>query len=314
MPWTIYCHIHVESGRRYIGLTSRTWQRRWAQHCVQSKSSKGGRWHFPNAIRKHGKDAFSHEVLETCETVEEANAAEEKWILHFDTQNPEKGFNLARGGSHTPHPVKNPWDRPEFRAKQLESGKRKWSDPEFLRKQADHSKSLSDNPDFKKKVSDAVKKAYEEDPSFKSRVGDSIREMWKNPDYRKKTSDAAREAVWRLESRAMTSRGTKAAAQTLGNQEARSLASKKLWSNPLFRESMSVGARERAQNPEWRSKCAPVNHSSSAKTHCIRGHEFTEANTNRYKGKRICRTCRRITQDRYAAKRHGSRLDPIGFS
>ena len=27
------------------------------------------------------------------------------------------------------------------------------------------------------------------------------------------------------------------------------------------------------------------------KTHCLRGHEFTEANTYRWKGTRICRTC-----------------------
>ena len=84
---------------------------------TQAKSSKDGRWHFPNAIRKYGKDAFTHRVLEICNSVEEANVAEKAWIESFSTQNPEFGFNTARGGAHTPHPVKNPWDRPEFREK-----------------------------------------------------------------------------------------------------------------------------------------------------------------------------------------------------
>lgn len=118
MPWTIYCHIHIESGRRYIGLTSRSWQSRWKNHCYAAKSSKGGRWHFPNAIRKYGKEAFSHEVLEICHSLEVANLAEECWISFYETRDPEKGFNLVKGGQHVPHPIrKNPWDDPEYRAK-----------------------------------------------------------------------------------------------------------------------------------------------------------------------------------------------------
>lgn len=38
----------------------------------------------------------------------------------FRTRDPECGFNLAEGGQHKPHPIrKNPWDNPEYRAKQL---------------------------------------------------------------------------------------------------------------------------------------------------------------------------------------------------
>lgn len=115
--WTVYCHTHIESGRRYIGITVKTMMHRWNQHCAQAKSAKGGRWHFPNAIRKYGKDAFSHEVLEVCHDLEVANLAEECWIELFDTRNPEKGFNLAKGGQHVPHPIrKNPWDDPAYRA------------------------------------------------------------------------------------------------------------------------------------------------------------------------------------------------------
>lgn len=157
MPWTIYCHIHIATGRRYVGLTFQTMLRRWNQHVSKSKSSKGGRWHFPNAIRKYSKDAFDHEVLEVCDTLEEANEAEERWIGHFGTRDPEKGFNLARGGEHVPHSFRNPWDRPEYREKSLVAAKRRWEDPEYRAKivSANTGKTLS--PETRGKIAERTR-------------------------------------------------------------------------------------------------------------------------------------------------------------
>ncbi len=50
----------------------------------KQKNSKNGRWHFPNAVRKYGKDAFSHHVLETCYSLGEANKAEKYWAKMYD--------------------------------------------------------------------------------------------------------------------------------------------------------------------------------------------------------------------------------------
>jgi hypothetical protein len=130
--WTLYCHTHVESGRRYIGLTFQTMEKRWKKHIYAAfRFSKGGRWHFPNAIRKYGPNAFSHEVLAQSWTLEGANATEEELILQYETRNPEKGFNLAKGGGVKPNPDrKNPWDRPEYRAKIIPSLKKLAQDPQ----------------------------------------------------------------------------------------------------------------------------------------------------------------------------------------
>lgn len=38
--------------------------------------------------------------------------------------------------------------------------------------------------------------------------------------------------------------------------------------------------------------------SPAAKTHCLRGHEYTDANTGRSNGSRYCRACRRGAMDR----------------
>ncbi len=115
--WIVYCHIHVESGRRYIGLTKKTLLQRWNQHLYKSK--RPCKSHFWNAICKYGRDAFAHEILQDeILSLEEANMREAYWINHFDTRNPEKGFNLMPGGIvHNSATKHNPWDRPEYRAK-----------------------------------------------------------------------------------------------------------------------------------------------------------------------------------------------------
>lgn len=120
--FTIYCHTHIDSGRRYVGLTKKTLLQRWNQHVYSANHRKLGKQsHFWSAIVKYGPGAFSHEVLEIVTTsLEGANLAEEKWINEFQTRDPSKGFNLMPGGSHTPHPISNPWDRPEYRAKAIE--------------------------------------------------------------------------------------------------------------------------------------------------------------------------------------------------
>lgn len=118
VKFTIYCHTHIDSGRRYVGLTSQTMEKRWKNHVHAAKYSKGkNQYHFANAIRKYGKDAFTHEVLEVHSSLTEANTREEFWIEHFKTRDPQFGFNISPGGSHIPHPVRNPWDRPEYREK-----------------------------------------------------------------------------------------------------------------------------------------------------------------------------------------------------
>ncbi len=167
MPWTVYCHTHVESGRRYVGITKRTMWQRWSQHCAQAKSSKGGRWHFPNAIRKYGKDAFSHQILEVCASLEEANRAEDAWICSFTTRDPVFGFNLAPGGTYTPcSSGSNPWDDPAFRAARLADLAR--ANAITFEERSNRSKGIWSNLGFKDRMS-AISKISNGRPETKER-------------------------------------------------------------------------------------------------------------------------------------------------
>jgi len=294
MPWTIYCHTLASDGRRYIGLTARSMKRRWNEHICHSKSTKGGRWHFPNAIRKYGKDAFTHHILGVCDSVEQANLVEEVWVFLLDTRNPEKGFNLTNGGKHIPHPIrKNPWDQPGFREARTAESRARAADPAFIARQTANSQALASDPSFAAGVSARVREAYERDPGLKDRVSSSIRDLWQNPEYRSKVVSATRAGATNPKRLEKISAAAKAIALTPEGRATRSAISQKAWADPDFRSARVAEARARAMDPEWKSRCAPKKHANAAKTHCHRGHEFTVENTKLCGGRRVCRACRR---------------------
>lgn len=178
--YTIYCHTHVETGRRYIGLTSQTMEKRWSEHVAKSNHSKDGRWHFANAIRKYGKDAFSHEVLAMSWDLEGANATEEQIIEQEGTRDPKFGFNLMRGGQHIPHPKSNPWDRPGFREKVSASMKTWYENPVNQAAKSAASREVLSRPEVRAKLSAATSSQFS---SVESRIHMSgiIRALHQDP-------------------------------------------------------------------------------------------------------------------------------------
>lgn len=263
--WTVYCHIHIESSRRYVGLTKKTWRKRWNRHVFEAKHVKKGYGYFHNAIRKYGPEAFKHEVLEICYDLESANATEQKWIAHFRSNEQEFGFNLSRGGSHIPHPVKNPWDRPEFREKGLaalaranasltpqqrsQRAKKLWADPSFSAKVAESSKKAWSDPELKARQSES-QKVVKARPDVKKRHRETSKAMWESSEYRAQNAT--------------------------------------LWDDPEFRERCQSGL----------IRGAALN---AAKTHCRHGHQYTSENTViNHKGRRVCLTCKRKSSARSA--------------
>ena len=204
--WTIYCHTHTESNRCYIGMTKKTWKQRWNRHVFEALHVKDGYGHFHNAIRKYGKDAFSHEVLEKCYSLEVANLAEECWIELLCTRDPEFGFNLSRGGAHTPHPVKNPWDRPEFRAK-AEINLQKMIAAGRTPEARAASKAACQTPESRTKVSAAAlvsmnspetiakRQVFQQDPAYLNQIADSLRATLSDPQARARMSESSKSSA-----------------------------------------------------------------------------------------------------------------------
>ena len=186
--WTIYCHVHIESGRRYVGLTKKTLLQRWNQHIYSASHRKLGKQsHFWASILKYGKDAFSHEVLGTAANLEQANLAEEYWIEHYDTRNPEKGFNLMKGGQHAPHPVKNPWDRPGFRDKHAASMQKVYQDPGWRSSVSSSMKKICSSSEWREAAS-----RRGEEQAARPGASESKSARWLDPDFAVKCSDGLR--------------------------------------------------------------------------------------------------------------------------
>ena len=74
----------------YVGQTKRTLEERFNEH-------KKADTYIGNAIRKYGEENFLCIVLEECETQEELNEAEIKWIARLNCMTPN-GYNCTAGG------------------------------------------------------------------------------------------------------------------------------------------------------------------------------------------------------------------------
>ncbi|KKL72965.1 hypothetical protein LCGC14_2079670, partial [marine sediment metagenome] len=148
---------------------------------------------------------------------EEANAVEEKWIKHFDSTNPERGFNLAKGGEHVPHPIrKNPWDDPDYRARVTAT----------IKNDANTSEGKAKR-------------------SLLSRAA------WSNPEVRTKIMSASKAGLNTLESKAKRSMIMKASAAVPESMIKRSEASKEVWSRPEVRKKMADIAKNRVLSPDF---------------------------------------------------------------
>nr|WP_285201287.1 GIY-YIG nuclease family protein [Rhizobium sp. CG4] len=95
----IYLVTHRETGKKYVGLTVQTIERRWVYHQQQAqagwiKSLEG----LHAAIRKFGPDAFDIECIDTGRTKIDLEVKERNWIKKHDSLVPA-GFNISPGGS-----------------------------------------------------------------------------------------------------------------------------------------------------------------------------------------------------------------------
>lgn len=112
--YVVYRHTSP-SGKVYIGITSQNPVKRW----------NGGRGYQHNAyffrsILKYGWDKFTHEILYSGLSKEEACSKEIELIEFHNSTNPSKGYNISTGGDAGTLGIKM---SPESRKKMSESHK-----------------------------------------------------------------------------------------------------------------------------------------------------------------------------------------------
>lgn len=101
--YIIYLINNMINNKKYIGLTSKTLEERWGQHCNEALN-KQSNYTFHKAIRKYGKDNFEKIILEENLTKEEAKERERYWIKYYNSYSGNKlGYNDTYGGDLNDH-------------------------------------------------------------------------------------------------------------------------------------------------------------------------------------------------------------------
>lgn len=90
--YVITCHV---DGKRYVGKANMP-AKRWTAHKATARAGNGSPLY--SAMREHGVDAFSFEVVEECESEEASFEAEKAWIAKLGTTVSAGGYNLTGGG------------------------------------------------------------------------------------------------------------------------------------------------------------------------------------------------------------------------
>jgi group I intron endonuclease len=92
----VYLVTNRIDGKKYVGKTQKTVQARWADHCGNARNPKKQEYLY-RAIRKHGAENFSVEILAQVSTLEELNSSECRFIAELGTLAPD-GYNMTHGG------------------------------------------------------------------------------------------------------------------------------------------------------------------------------------------------------------------------
>ena len=86
----VYCWTHKESGKQYVGATSRG-------PSIRLKGHLKATTYFGNALRKHGIEAFTFEILCVEDTRVKMFEKEIFYIAELNTVYPD-GYNIEQGG------------------------------------------------------------------------------------------------------------------------------------------------------------------------------------------------------------------------
>lgn len=90
--WCVYCHTNKINGKKYIGITSVSPNKRWGSNGINYKTQN-----FYKAINKYGWNGFEHTILHKELSEKESKIKEKYYIKIYNTKFPN-GYNLTDGG------------------------------------------------------------------------------------------------------------------------------------------------------------------------------------------------------------------------
>lgn len=222
----IYKVTNKINGKLYIGQTSRTLEKRRSAHIRNSFNANAPDYDcaFHKAIRKHGPENFTWEIVNTCTTVSESNELEKELIAKYNTchgigYNSNEGGGSGLGFKHSEEAkvkirkaivdrgngalldwIKNNPDqvkqkcknakRKPFTKEQLEEYSQRAKDKE-LWKFGSTSEAIEKRQATRETNGgyDSVSKRQKENnvshrPEVQQKISDSVKKLWEDPEYR----------------------------------------------------------------------------------------------------------------------------------
>ncbi len=145
----IYKIQNRESGKIYVGQTTRTLEIRMNEHLRHDDT------YIEHALKKYGIDAFDVSVIEEYDSEEKLNEREIYWISFYNCVRP-KGYNICLGGKNGSigHTVS-----PDTRAKisKANKGRKHPISPETRKKLSEANKGKKHSAETRAKISSARK-------------------------------------------------------------------------------------------------------------------------------------------------------------
>lgn len=142
--YSVYKHTSP-SGKVYIGITQQRPEDRWLGGLGYRRNE-----YFFRAILKYGWDNFTHEILHSGLSKEEACAAEVALIAAYHSNEKAHGYNLTSGGEH-------PTLSPEHRKKIGDTQRGKKLSEEHRRKISEVQRGRKPTDETRKRLSEARK-------------------------------------------------------------------------------------------------------------------------------------------------------------
>lgn len=93
--YIVYIHTNKRDGKRYVGITSQSPNRRWRNGNGYYENK-----HFYRAICRDGWENFTHEIVLAGATKKEACQKEKELIAHYKTNDERYGYNKSVGGEN----------------------------------------------------------------------------------------------------------------------------------------------------------------------------------------------------------------------
>lgn len=186
----VYRCTCIESGKSYVGVTTKTLKERMSRHMRESVINKS-KSIFHKAIKRYGREQFVWEVLDNVMFVDSMFALERYYIEKLNTLSPN-GYNLSPGGMGC---VGYKWSA-EDRLKLSES--RKNQSAETRKKISESKMGKLKSPETRAKMSIVARNRPPMSPETKKKISEAHKGKYcgvNSPSYGRVVSEETRKKI-----------------------------------------------------------------------------------------------------------------------